>query len=112
MRRARADTFGGWETFPIELHLLQIGPAIIAGVEGEPFCEIGLAIKARSPFAATWFGGYTGGWFGYVPTDGEFPRGGYEVDTSPYRPGAADCLVSETVAALEDLATAGDGGGP
>jgi len=26
-----------------------------------------------SPFPATWFGGYTGGWAGYIPTPEEFP---------------------------------------
>jgi neutral ceramidase len=66
--------------------------------------EIGQAVKAQSPFPHTWFGGYTGGWFGYVPMPTAWPHGGYEVTTSPYTPDAAAALIEQTVAALRDLA--------
>jgi hypothetical protein len=100
MTLSRARWFAGKEIFPSELHLLQIGPVVFAGAECEPFSAIGKAIKARSPFPHTWFGGYTGGWFGYVPTPEEYPRRGYEVGTSPYTPEAAKALEEQTVAAL------------
>ena len=103
MANSRAHTYGGQETFPIELHLLKIGPAVIVGTEGEPFAEIGLAVKAESPLPETWFGGYTGGWAGYVPTAEAYPQQGYEVETSPFAPEAAGILAAETVAALKDL---------
>ncbi len=106
MAFSRAETYGGKEEFAVELHALQIGPAVLAGTEGEPFAAIGMAIKERSPFAATWFGGYTGGWSGYIPTAEEYPRGGYEVDTSPFAPEAAARLVEETLAALRELESA------
>ncbi len=99
----RVQTFGERATFPIDLHVLQIGPVVLAGTECEPFAEIGLAVKEQSPFPQTWFGGYTGGWFGYVPMPDEYPRGGYEVNTSPYTPEAAATLVAGTVAALREL---------
>ncbi|MGH2534839.1 MAG: neutral/alkaline non-lysosomal ceramidase N-terminal domain-containing protein [Thermomicrobiales bacterium] len=104
MTAARARLYGGRAAFPAELHLLQIGPALFAGTEGEPFCEIGLAIKERSPFSSTWFGGYTGGWAGYIPTAEDYPKRGYEVDTSPFAPQAARQLIDETVAALKKFA--------
>jgi hypothetical protein len=103
MTLSRAQMYGGQEAFPVELHLLQIGPAVLAGTEGEPFAEIGLEIKAGSPWPTTWFGGYTGGWAGYIPTPDAYPQGGYEVDTSPFAPEAAGQLVAETCAALADL---------
>jgi hypothetical protein len=103
MTLSRAQMYGGREAFPVELHLLQIGPTLLAGTEGEPFAEIGLEIKAGSPWPATWFGGYTGGWAGYIPTPEAYPQGGYEVDTSPFAPEAAGRLVAETCAALADL---------
>jgi hypothetical protein len=103
MTLSRAQTYGGREAFPVELHLLQIGPAVLVGAEGEPFAEMGLQIKAGSPWPATWFGGYTGGWAGYIPTPDAYPQGGYEVDTSPFAPEAAGRLVMETLAALEEL---------
>jgi hypothetical protein len=103
MTLSRAQTYGGRETFPVELHLLQIGPAVLAGTEGEPFAEIGLQIKAGSPGLATWFGGYTGGWAGYIPTPDAYPQRGYEVDTSPFASEAAGKLVAETLSALEEI---------
>jgi len=101
----RSRWFAGKSDLPVELHLLQIGPAVLAGIPAEPFAEIGLAIKARSPFPHTWFGGYVGGWSGYIPTPEEYPRGGYEVDTSPFTAEAAARVVEDTVAALADLHT-------
>src|SRR3954451_10421208 len=103
MALSRAQTYGGQEVFPVELQLLQIGPAVLVGVEGEPFAEIGLEIKARSPRPSIWFGGYTGGWSGYIPTPDAYPQRGYEVDTSPFAPEAAGRLVEDTLAALQAL---------
>jgi neutral ceramidase len=103
MALSRATTYGGRETFPAALHLLQIGPALFVGTEGEPFVEIGLAVKAGSPVPATWFGGYTGGWAGYIPTADAYPVGGYEVETSPFAPEAAARLTEETLAALDEF---------
>jgi hypothetical protein len=103
MTLARSQAYAGRSELPIELHLLQIGPAVLAGIPAEPFAEIGLAIKSRSPFPHTWFGGYVGGWSGYIPMPEEYPRGGYEVETSPFTPDAAGRVVEGTVAALEDL---------
>jgi hypothetical protein len=109
MALSRATTYGGQEIFPVELHLLQIGPAVLAGTEGEPFAELGLEIKAGSPWASTWVGGYTGGWAGYIPTADAYPQRGYEVDTSPFAPEAAERLVTETLAALRELQVHGQG---
>jgi hypothetical protein len=103
MTLARARAFAGRSELPVELHLLKIGPAVLAGIPCEPFAEIGLAIKSRSPFPHTWFGGYVGGWFGYIPVREEYPHGGYEVETSPFTPAAAGRVVDGTVDALLEL---------
>jgi hypothetical protein len=103
MALSRVHMYGGRQSFPVALHLLRIGPAVFVGTEGEPFAEIGMTIKAASPFPATWFGGYTGGWAGYIPTADAYPQGGYEVDTSPFAPQAADVLAKQTLAALAEL---------
>jgi hypothetical protein len=103
----RSMEYYGKKSTPVELHLFQIGPVVFAGVEGEPFSQTGLRIKRESPFAATWFGGYTGGWAGYVPTPEERPRAGYEVDTAPFAEHAATELADQVIAALNNLA--GDG---
>jgi hypothetical protein len=99
----RARSFGGQTTKEVELHLLRIGPAVFAGIPNEPFVEIGLAVKAASPYACTAFGGYTNGWLGYIPMPEAYPDGGYEVDTTPYAPAAAQAVVDGTLAALRTL---------
>jgi len=104
MTLGRVETYGGKSTSSVELHILQIGPAAIVGVEGEPFAEIGMEIKRRSPVPGTWFGGYTGGWAGYIPIADAYPDGGYEVDITPFAPSAANILVESTLAALNELA--------
>lgn len=60
----------------------------------ELFCEISNEVRERSPFPYTFYFGYTNGWFGYMPTAGEWPFGGYEVErVSPFTPEAGDQLV-------------------
>jgi hypothetical protein len=106
MTMNRVETYGGKATSAIELHLMQIGPAVLVGMEGEPFVEIGLEIKRRSPFPGTWFGGYTAGWAGYLPVADAYPDRGYEVDITPFAPTGANALIDAAVAALNDLANA------
>ena len=57
---------------------LRIGDVAIVSLPGEPFNEIGRAVKDRSPVPATLFAGYSNGYIGYFPTAVEFPFGGYE----------------------------------
>jgi hypothetical protein len=103
MAVTRSRTFGGKTHLPVELHVLRIGDAVMAAIPCEPFADIALAIKARSPFPHTWFGGYHGAWYGYMPVPEEYPRKGYEVNTTPYSPDAAAVVIGDTVSALEDL---------
>ena len=68
----------------------------IASLPGEPFTEIGLAIKRGSPFKTTWPVALAMGACGYVPLAACFARGGYE--TLPVEGGApcehaADLLI-------------------
>jgi len=103
MSVGRARAYHGRTETAVTLHLLRVGPAVLAGIPAEPFAEIALAIKAKSPFPHTWFGGYTGGWAGYIPIPEEYPRGGYEVDTTPFAPEAAARVVDGTLAALREF---------
>jgi hypothetical protein len=103
MTRSRSQAYGSKPAHEVSVHLLQIGPVVLAGTEGEPFSGVGMAIKEQSPFPFTWFGGYTGGWAGYIPTPEEYPRAGYEVETSPFTPDAAGALIDGAVAALREL---------
>jgi hypothetical protein len=103
MANTRSEFFGGRTHYPVDLHVLQIGPAVIAGVSAEPFAEIGLEVKERSSLPHLWYGGYVGPTVAYIPTAAAFPEKGYEVDTTPFAPEAAAKLVEESIAALEEL---------
>jgi len=80
------------------------GRLAITSLPGEPFTEIGLAIKRGSPFKTTWPVSLAMGACGYVPLQACFERGGYE--TLPVTGGApredtAERLVREAVLCLQ-----------
>ncbi|MDX9866742.1 MAG: hypothetical protein RBT78_02340 [Kiritimatiellia bacterium] len=58
----------------------------VTSLPGEPFTEVGLAIKRCSPFKTTWPVSLAMGACGYVPLAACFARGGYE--TLPVEGGA------------------------
>jgi hypothetical protein len=99
----KARLYEGKHEIEAELHGLRIGPVGLIGFPGEPFSEIGARVKANSPFSWTLFSGYTNDYLGYVPTREAYADGGYEVDTSPFLPDAADRLVEASLALLADL---------
>lgn len=68
----------------------------------ELFCEVSNEVRERSPLEYTFYYGYTNGWFGYLPTAGEWPFGGYEVErVSPFTPAAASDLTELVVGYFE-----------
>jgi hypothetical protein len=80
----------------VEIQLLRIGSVAIMAMPGEPFAEIGAALKKASPFEYTMFCGYsTGKGGGYMPVGEEYGLGGYEVEQTPYGTGAAEKLIRE-----------------
>jgi hypothetical protein len=70
---------------PLEARVgaLQVGEAVFVCLPGEPFVEIGLAIREASPWKFTAVLGYADDYIGYIPTDRAFRNGGYE--TGPGR---------------------------
>jgi hypothetical protein len=112
MRAGLARKIAGHDSWPVELHAIGIGSGIaLLGMAAEPFAEIGMAIKARSPFKVTHVSGYTGVGWAYLPTAEAFPLGGYEVEILPFAPEAANAMVEASVALLEDLKRKMDAGG-
>ena len=70
-----ADMPTKWD---VPVHALRVGDLGIVGLHGEVFTEIGLEIKARSPFAQTMNIGLANGSVGYVATDKALGEGSYE----------------------------------
>lgn len=68
----------------INITLFRIGSLAIVGIPGEPFVEIGLAIKEIKYFSHIIVTGNTNGSSGYIPLKKHFAKGGYEVCTHSY----------------------------
>lgn len=65
-------------TESIKIQAIRIGELGIVGLPCEVFTETGLAIKAQSPFAATFSMELANGSSGYLPTPEQHALGGYE----------------------------------
>jgi neutral ceramidase len=91
-----------------DLAVLRLGDAALACNPSELFCEIGMAIKAASPFPWTAIAGYTDGAIWYVPTRDAYPEGGYEVDRAcRVAPEAGELLQETTLRLLQAVGTSG-----
>ncbi len=88
----------------------RIGEAAFVFLPGEPFVEIGLAIRKASPFGFTAVVGYADDYIGYIPTDRAFAAGGYEIGPgrwSRLAPGSEPIVRRAGIELLASL-----GGGP
>jgi hypothetical protein len=66
----------------LQVWALRINDVGLVAVNGEPFAELGLEVKRRSPLPSTFFLGYSNGCLGYLPTPQAFAEGGMEVEES------------------------------
>jgi hypothetical protein len=89
------------KTLDVEVSVIRLGDTALLFVPGEVFVEIGLAIRARSPFAKTMFFGLANDYIGYVPTIEQAKLVGYEVVASRVTPEASLVLADDSVKALE-----------
>jgi hypothetical protein len=62
----------------VVLQAFRIGELAVAAIPFETFTETGLAIKAASPFPATFTIELANGSYGYLPTPRQHELGGYE----------------------------------
>ena len=83
---------------PVELRAFRIGKAVFACVSCECFIEIGLQIKAQSPFEYTFISTLTGGdGIGYLVTDKAFDEYCYEANETSFYYGAAKMVAEESL---------------
>jgi hypothetical protein len=80
---SRSDA-SGTPLVRLPIRFLKLNDTVIWSAPVEMFCEISIHVRNRSPFANTFFFGYTNGWIGYLPTKAGFAAGGYEPTTSVF----------------------------
>ena len=87
-----------------EVQVFRIGALAIAAFPGEPFVQMQLEMKLKSPADFT-FGCEQGNGrgVGYVPTAEAVEKGGYEAEWSRLDPGALETIGKNAVEMLNDL---------
>ena len=82
---------------------LRIGDFSVLGLPGEPFCQIGMDIKAASPYKAQFTLGLTNGCQGYFPSADAYNFNGYEARTSSFQPCIAQILTDTAIELLQEM---------
>ena len=106
LRADRMDRYRSKQSLAVETQALRLGDAAIVAVAGEPYSEIGVAVKKNSPFPnKTLVAGYLGGDMMYIPTAEVFDYDPppMEVDNSPYTPEAEKIITGHLTRLLESL---------
>ena len=81
----------------------RVGNIAFVGLGCEAFNAIGTAIKRGSPLPHTLVFTHCNGAAGYLPTRESYKDGGYEIESSPFAPDAADQVVNEVLNLLHTL---------
>lgn len=87
----------------LNLTVARVGDVAFVGVGCELLTEVGMAIKAGSPYEHTFVITHCNGRAGYLPPKHLYGKGGYEVDRTGFGPEAADILVKESLRVLSRL---------
>ena len=70
-----------------EIQVLRIGDLVLAGLPGEPICEVGMETQKQvsaAGFKNVLTIGLSNDYLGYIVNEKEYPHGGYEVDQRSY----------------------------
>jgi hypothetical protein len=99
-----------WEA---EVQVIALGRELAwVALSGEVFVELGLSIKAASPFQQTHVVELANGSFSYIPNRSAYAEGNYEVVSARCAEGSGELLVTAAVRMLAELAPAANQAGP
>jgi hypothetical protein len=96
------------DTLTVKLQAIRIGDFAVCGIPFETFVEIGLNLKARSPFPQTMVIGLANGRHGYLPTPEQHKLGGYEtwIGTNQVEEDASVIITKHLLEMLAELHSA------
>ena len=103
MEEYTATRKNGGKQEGVNLTVLSIGDVAFATAPCELHDTLGVEIREKSPFAFTFFCGYTNGRIGYIPAAFAIPNGGYEVESCHYIDGTGEAIAGELVRLLNDI---------
>jgi len=69
----------GEPTIRTEVQGIRIGECVLVTSPAEVLTQVGLNVKAASPYEHTFVSGFSNGYVHYGPPAGDYPMGGYEV---------------------------------
>jgi neutral ceramidase len=88
----------------VEVQVITLGSDLaFVSLPGEVFTELGLAIKAGSPFANTIIAELSNGSIGYIPTRAAYAQGNYEVISARCKIGSGERLVDSGLEQLREM---------
>ncbi len=91
----------GLDVVQAEVQVLAVGPLALVTLPGEPLTDMGVQVRARSPFPHTLVMGYSNGnGVHYVAPLGEKPKGGYEMTSGTVGEGEAGQILIEAAVRL------------
>ncbi|MCA8988481.1 MAG: neutral/alkaline non-lysosomal ceramidase N-terminal domain-containing protein [Planctomycetaceae bacterium] len=93
------------DSVEVILQAIRIGNDVVLGIPFETLVEIGLELKARSPFENTMVIGLANGRYGYLPTPHQHRLGGYEtwLGTNWVQEDASDILTQNLTEMMSSL---------
>jgi len=88
----------------VEVQIITMGDTLAwVSLPGEIFVELGLSIKAASPFAQTHIAELANGSIGYIPNRSAYAEGNYEVVSARCAEGSGELLVQAALKMLQAL---------
>ena len=93
----------GYPPTPLNITAARVGDIAFIGIGCEVLVEIGMAIKAGSPYKHTFVITHCNGASLYLPPKYLYIEEGYEVRSSPFAPQAVDIVVKQAVRMLHEL---------
>ncbi len=92
-------------TVGVLIQAIRIGDQAIVSMPFEVFVEIGLEIKAKSPFPHTFLIELANGGYGYLPTPKQHQLGGYEtwISSARFKEDSSEVLTKQLLEMLDEL---------
>lgn len=110
--KVKAVSMRPGDSIDLEVQAFRISRDVaIVTLPGEVFVDLGIAIKAASPFDTTLVIELTNDAPGYIPTRKAFAEGSYETVNSRIQPGYGEKMASAAIGLLNRLGTEPDDGG-